>query len=84
MSLSHLIAAGAIVVRDDTILLVRFRDPRGGTYLVGPGGGVVEHESVADAAVRETLEETGVWVAPEGMQLRSLHRGAQTSDRLAP
>ena len=64
MSLPHRIAAGAIVVRDDTILLVRYRDPRGGTYLVAPGGGVLDHESVADAAVRETLEETGVCVAP--------------------
>lgn len=52
------------MVRDDRILLVRYQDPGGGTYLVGPGGGVLEHESVADAAVRETLEETGVRVAP--------------------
>jgi 8-oxo-dGTP diphosphatase len=64
MSRPHRIAAGAIVVRDDWILLVRYGDPEGGTYLVGPGGGVLEHESVADAAVRETLEETGVRVAP--------------------
>ena len=64
MSLPHRIAAGAIVVRDDAILLVRYRDPGGGTYLVGPGGGVLEHESVVDAVVRETLEETGVHVAP--------------------
>jgi 8-oxo-dGTP pyrophosphatase MutT (NUDIX family) len=64
MSLPHRIAGGAIVVRDDRILLVRYRDPAGGTYLVGPGGGVLERESVADAAVRETFEETGVRVAP--------------------
>jgi 8-oxo-dGTP pyrophosphatase MutT (NUDIX family) len=64
MSLPHRIAGGAIVVRDDRILLVRYRDPAGGTYLVGPGGGVLERESVAEAAVRETFEETGVRVAP--------------------
>jgi 8-oxo-dGTP pyrophosphatase MutT (NUDIX family) len=64
MSLPHRIAAGAIVVRDDRILLVRHRDPGGGTFLVAPGGGVLEHESVADAAVREAFEETGVRVAP--------------------
>ena len=63
MSLPHRIAAGAIVVRDDMVLLLRYRDPGGGTYLVAPGGGVLEHESVADAAVRETFEETGVRVA---------------------
>jgi 8-oxo-dGTP pyrophosphatase MutT (NUDIX family) len=64
MRLAHRIAAGAIVLQDDRILLVRYREPGGGTYLVAPGGGVLEHESVADAAVRETLEETGVSVAP--------------------
>jgi 8-oxo-dGTP diphosphatase len=64
MRLPHRIAAGAVVVRDDRILLVRYREPEGGTYLVGPGGGVLEHESVADAAVRETFEETGVRVVP--------------------
>ena len=60
----HRIAAGAIVIRDDRILLVRYRDATGGTYLVAPGGGVLDDESVAEAAVRETLEETGVRVAP--------------------
>jgi 8-oxo-dGTP diphosphatase len=64
VSRPHRIAAGAIVVRDDRVLLVRYRDPGGGTYLVAPGGGVLGHESVADAAVRETLEETGVRVVP--------------------
>jgi hypothetical protein len=64
MSLPHRIAAGAIVVRDDRILLVRHSDPAGGTFLVAPGGGVLEDESVADAAVRETFEETGVRVVP--------------------
>jgi 8-oxo-dGTP pyrophosphatase MutT (NUDIX family) len=69
VSLPHRIAAGAIVIHDDRILLVRYRDPDGGTYLVGPGGGVLEHESVADAAVRETFEETGARVAPGAVLL---------------
>jgi 8-oxo-dGTP pyrophosphatase MutT (NUDIX family) len=60
----HRIAAGAIVVRRNQILLVLYRDPGGGTYLAAPGGGVREHESVADAAVRETFEETGLCVEP--------------------
>jgi 8-oxo-dGTP pyrophosphatase MutT (NUDIX family) len=51
-------------VRDERVLLVRYRDVGGGTFLAGPGGGVLDHESVADAAVRETLEETGVRVTP--------------------
>jgi 8-oxo-dGTP diphosphatase len=64
MSVPHRIAAGALIVHEDRILLLRYRDPRGGTFLVAPGGGVLEHESVADAAVRETFEETGIRVAP--------------------
>ena len=63
-SRSHRIAGGAIVVREDRILLVRYRDQDGGTFLVAPGGGALEHESVSDAAVRETFEETGVRVVP--------------------
>jgi ADP-ribose pyrophosphatase YjhB (NUDIX family) len=63
VSLPHRIAAGAIVIHDG-ILLVRYRDPDGGTYLVGPGGGVLEHESVTDAAVR-----AGVRVAPGAVLL---------------
>jgi len=59
----HRIAGGAIIVRDDRILLVRYRHDDGSTYLAAPGGGALEHESVADAAVRETWEETGVRVA---------------------
>jgi 8-oxo-dGTP pyrophosphatase MutT (NUDIX family) len=62
--LPHRIAGGAIVVRDDRILLVRYRDAAGGTFLAAPGGGALEQESVADAAVRETFEETGVRVVP--------------------
>ena len=65
----HRIAAGAIVVRGNRILLVRYRDSGGGTYLAAPGGGVREHESVADAAVRETFEETGLRVEPRRVLL---------------
>jgi ADP-ribose pyrophosphatase YjhB (NUDIX family) len=69
MSLPHRIAAGAIVVRNEAILLLRYRDPEGGTYLAAQGGGVLEDESVADAAARETFEETGVRVAPGAVLL---------------
>jgi 8-oxo-dGTP diphosphatase len=62
MTLPHRIAGGAIIVRDEAILLVRYHSTAGSTYLAAPGGGALEHESVADAAVRETLEETGVSV----------------------
>lgn len=58
----HRIAAGAVVIRDEKVLLVRYRDSAGGTYLVAPGGSAEHHESVAAAAVREAKEETGVVV----------------------
>jgi 8-oxo-dGTP pyrophosphatase MutT (NUDIX family) len=64
VSRPHRIAGGAIVVHDGAVLLVRYRDSAGSTYLAAPGGGALEHESVAEAAVRETLEETGVLVSP--------------------
>lgn len=69
MSLPHRIAGGAIVVRHGRILLVRYTPPGGESFLVAPGGGVLEHESVADAAVRETLEETGLHVAARNVVL---------------
>ena len=62
----HRIAAGGIVIRDDTILLVRYGTGPG-SYLVGPGGAVEETENIEQAVVRETMEETGITVrAAEG------------------
>lgn len=63
MTRLHRIAGGAIIVRDDRILLVRYRNRDGSTYLAAPGGGALEHETVAEAAVRETWEETGLRIA---------------------
>jgi ADP-ribose pyrophosphatase YjhB (NUDIX family) len=60
----HRIAAGGIVLRDRELLLVRYRDTRGKTYLAGTGGAVEEGENVMDAVVREAREETGVTVRP--------------------
>ena len=58
------IAAGGIILRDDSILLVRYRDADGGTYLVGPGGGLEAEENALQAVVREAAEETGLTVQP--------------------
>ena len=60
---AHRIAGGAIVVHEDRILLVRYRHDDG-TFLVGPGGGALAAESVAETAVRETFEETDLRVLP--------------------
>jgi len=59
MTFKHRIAAGGIVIKDGKILLVRYRDGES-TYLVAPGGGIEDGESLASAAEREVAEETGV------------------------
>jgi len=61
----HRIAAGALTFHDDSVLLVRYRDNSGGTYLVGPGGALHDNENVVQAIIRETKEETGIAVRPQ-------------------
>jgi ADP-ribose pyrophosphatase YjhB (NUDIX family) len=60
----HRISVGAIILHDGKILLVRYIDSRGKTYLVGPGGGTKIGESLPEAVVREAKEETGLEVNP--------------------
>lgn len=61
-SITHL-AVGVAVVQDGKVLMVRRvqSDHLGGNYEL-PGGGVEEGESIEEAVVRETLEETGLKV----------------------
>ncbi len=57
-------AVGAIVFRGDEVLLVkRGSEPNRGLWSV-PGGALETGETVEEAAVRETVEETGVAVRP--------------------
>lgn len=64
MSKEHRIDAGGIIIQDNRILLVRYKDLQGQSYLVGPGGGVEDDESTIQALVREVEEETGLEVSP--------------------
>ncbi len=78
MGLPHRIAAGGIVFKDNTLLLVRYHDNiHAGSYWVGPGGKLEDHENVVQAIIRETKEETGVTVQPQRViaieDLISLH-----------
>jgi len=57
------ISAGAIVIQEGKILLVRYNDRHGKSFLVGPGGGVLIKESTAKAAIREVKEETNLEVS---------------------
>ena len=58
------VGVGVIVFRDQEVLLVkRNKDPNKGHWSI-PGGRQMLGETVAEAAQRELLEETGVKVAP--------------------
>ena len=58
------IAAAGIVLKRGKILLVRYKDQQGKSYLVGPGGGVGVSESLSQALIREVKEETRLIVKP--------------------
>ena len=63
--MKHRIRAAAIVVKGDSILLVKHHGhgtEEGYVWWVPPGGGVEGEESLAECARRETLEETGLSV----------------------
>lgn len=68
-------SAKVIVFRGGSVLLVRNRDALGDFYLL-PGGGQAFGETLVDAAVRETTEETGFLVRPTRLVLLREYIGA--------
>ena len=60
--MEHRISAGALVVREDRVLLVRHHRPGRYDFWAPPGGGVEGDEELAAAAEREAFEEAGVRV----------------------
>ncbi|HEY0233848.1 MAG TPA: NUDIX hydrolase [Afipia sp.] len=56
------IAVSTAVVREDKVLLVRRAVPPANHYYTFPGGRVEYGETLAQAAAREVLEETGLVV----------------------
>jgi 8-oxo-dGTP diphosphatase len=61
--MQYAISAGAVVMREGSLLLVHHRSEESDFWLP-PGGRLRGEESVFDCAVRETLEETGLQVSP--------------------
>lgn len=70
-------SAKVIVFTDDAVLLVKNRDDRGEFYLL-PGGGQEFGETLVEAAVRETAEETGLLVHPSRLVLVREYIGAHS------
>ena len=63
--MKHRIAAGALVVRDHQVLLVRHRKPDAYDFWVAPGGGAEGIEDLQTTVCREVREECGLEVLPE-------------------
>lgn len=62
-----LVGVGAVVLRDDRVLLVRRANPpRQGEWSL-PGGLQKLGETVYEAAAREVMEETGIAIQPLGI-----------------
>jgi 8-oxo-dGTP diphosphatase len=61
--MEHRIRCAAIIIKDDSILLVKHEHPvSGAESWIPPGGGLKDGENIYDCAVRETFEETGLRV----------------------
>lgn len=62
--MKHRIAAGALVVEHNKVLLVRHRKPGAYDFWVAPGGGAKDTEDLHSALRREVREECGLLVEP--------------------
>ncbi|MBN1192048.1 MAG: NUDIX domain-containing protein [Dehalococcoidales bacterium] len=67
MEKAHRISAGAIIFKEDRILLVRYNNTYGKNFLVEPGGGILGNEGIYRALIRAGREETGIEVSPHSV-----------------
>ncbi|MCF7800205.1 NUDIX hydrolase [Candidatus Babeliales bacterium] len=64
------IAASAIIINDNKVLLARYSSGKNGTsFLVGPGGGIEIEENLIQGLIREVKEETGLSISAQKMLL---------------
>jgi 8-oxo-dGTP diphosphatase len=69
------VIAGAVIARDDHVLLIRRAAPENGLVWQFPAGKVEQGEPPERAAAREALEEAGVTVVPAGVIGTRVHPG---------
>ena len=75
---NYSIGVGALVVKDDKVLLVRRAQEPGKGYWTNPGGYIEQLEPIEETIVREVAEECGVEARVKGIvalrdQPRSVH-----------
>lgn len=58
------VSCKAVIVRDQSVLLIECQDPEGEDYFILPGGGMEAGESVHEALRRECREEIGAEIIP--------------------
>lgn len=68
------ITVAAVVKRQNTFLVVQERNEDGDLVVNQPAGHLEENESIYDAVVRETLEETGWRVEPKAVLNFNLYK----------
>lgn len=61
--MKHRISVGALVVKQNKILMVNHKREDRYDFWVAPGGGVKNIESMEQAVIREVIEETGYEVS---------------------
>jgi 8-oxo-dGTP pyrophosphatase MutT (NUDIX family) len=74
-----------LVSQDGKIFIVKSNPAYKGSYegyWVIPGGGIEEDESTKDAAIRETLEETGIDISKYNLELINNTRKGTTEKTL--
>jgi ADP-ribose pyrophosphatase YjhB (NUDIX family) len=64
---NYFAGVGAIVIRNNEVLLVRHTYGSAKNKLLNPGGYIMQGEMPFDAIKREVLEETGIVINPVGM-----------------
>ncbi|UKD59162.1 NUDIX hydrolase [Amycolatopsis sp. FU40] len=81
--MSFRLAAYAVCIENESVLLARYVSPKGGSNWTLPGGGVEHAEDPFDAVIREVFEETGCEAVVERL-LGVDSRVIPTAERLRP